>query len=904
MFQRLVYSKETTGAVITHAQLGRIEEPVLSSPYRTFLPNFVRTDDHGEWLDKQTAASNPFYLHHLSGGLVRLEGKHYAPIQATYLGGELFINDFGLLDIRLRGELRFDKENRPLYLLGRKVKPDHKFFALHQDFLLSKNAVGRNVYLVHLRSDSPFLMEYLDGRECNFDVKPIPVAGVFPEEWELTTDFTKAQQNYDLCIVPEAADGECFVKGEVLCFRRKVSFAKVPVYLPDGTLQGVIRDDEGNFVGEAWQWAMYTYYEAIPYPEYREPLRGQGKTEGYYFRSLSQRIEPAEIQDIEKPEVVEYARLKLVSGTGVPALHNEERVCRLCTYSPSRGVFYKIDEDGVRYPIMVTPDTSEGYGIPTATLHHAYDEITHECTDVVHHPSHLIQRQGAELMLTADNECWRACGKIEGTIPPDLGDPRILPKRIVFVERRSDVTGQMPNITSLMSGTYLNLAIGQILYYADYRSAIPSYPSTPDPEIMWNPGGLNRAGFDFLGFVTYPNAIEPLFMLSGDLSIGTLFPVWQRRVPTEFVSLTFCGCNFPGDNSWQVGNYSITIQVPKGVSLDTKHYNPIDIPHVNPENGLFFGGWSHTITGSTEITCNTDMILRPVTSEIPMELDDEEGHWVTFSDGDVNPVPLRVSDGTVLDLTKYIAYGEGKIFLGWSTELMGAILDKYEIYQGTTFYAQFQLDLRYSRFHTVTFTVAGNSGRQFFGQVPDPITVKYGSELDLVGYGDEMMLAYGLYFAGWSTDPNFQIPVPRIVVVTDIMLYAVWYTARLPYSQPSQHTIAFGNGSRLILNRSSVLRLIGFNPDGLGHMGYEFVGWNVFPSATESLFHLVVRENVFLFPVWRKRLKEAPPHCGCGHYIVDIPSIYAPTDVFACDPYDVECELSPYNPDNPYAVGS
>jgi hypothetical protein len=646
---------------------------------------------------------------------------------------------------------------------------------------------------------------------------------------------------------------------------------------------------------------MYTYYEAVPYAEYREPLRGQGKTEGYYFKSLPHCIDSAEVQDMEKSDVAEYVRLKLVPETGVPALHHEERVCRLCTYSPSRGVFYKTDEEGVRYPVMVTPDTSDGYGIPTATLHQAYDEITHECTDVVQHPARLIQRRGTELMLTADNDCWRACGKIEGTIPPDLGDPRNVPKKIVYVERRTDVTGQMPNITTLMSGTYLNLAIGQILRYADYRSAIPSYPHTPDPETMWNPGGLHRAGFDFLGFATYPDALEPLFMLSGDLSVGTLFPVWQQRVPTEFVSLTFCGCNFPGDNSWQVGNFSVTIQVPKGISLDTKDYNPIDIPQVNPETGLFFGGWSHSAHGTTKITCKNDMVLRPVMSETPLALDDEEGHWVTFSDGDVNPVPRRVPDGTMLDLTKYIAYCDGKIFLGWSTELMGKILDEYEVYHGVTFYAQFQLDLRYSRFHTVTFAVAGNGGRQFFGRVPDPITVKYGSELDLVGYGDDMMLAYGLYFAGWSTDPNFQVPVPRIVVVTDVMLYAVWYTAKLPSSKPGQHTIAFGSGMRLTLGHSSVLRLRGFNPDGLAHMNYEFLGWNTFPSATEPLFHLVVREETFLFPVWRKRSQEAPPNCGCGGYIVDIPSIYFLTDQY-CDPYDEECELSPYNPDNPYAV--
>ena len=389
-----------------------------------------------------------------------------------------------------------------------------------------------------------------------------------------------------------------------------------------------------------------------------------------------------------------------------------------------------MDEDGLRYPIMVTPDTSEGYGIPTATLHLAYDEVSHECTEVVEHKSHRIIRQGTELLLTAERECWRQCGKIEGTIPPDLGDPRKRPRRIIYIEPRQDVSGLMPNLSSLMSGTFFNLVTGEMTAYSDYRSALPQYPNTPDPAYIWNPGGLSRPDYDFMGFATYPDADEPLFMISGDQPIGSLFPVWQ---PSDTV-----------------------------------------------------------VTGGT--------------------------YHVQF------------------------AVGSGK--------------DK------------------------------------FYGTVPGSLTVKYGSELDLMGYGDEEMRAYGLHFSGWSTEPNFQTSIPRIVVTRDITLYAIWYSVKLPYDKPKTCSIAFGNGTVMHVNRSSVLRLRGFNPDTMQFGHYRVAGWSTVPNATESLFHLVVREDVVLHPVWKF---VALPGSG-------VPANYAPDD--PDNPYHSESESSPYSDSNPYGINA
>jgi len=149
------------------------------------------------------------------------------------------------------------------------------------------------------------------------------------------------------------------------------------------------------------------------------------------------------------------------------------------------------------------------------------------------------------------------------------------------------------------------------------------------------------------------------------------------------------------------------------------------------------------------------------------------------------------------------------------------------------------------RFHTVRFAISISQGA-FYGSVPDSITVKYGSEIDLMGYGDEEMFAYGLHFGGWSADPNFQTPIPRIVVLRDMTVYAVWYSAKLPYNKPKTYSVIFGNGTILKVNHSSVLRLVDFNPDNLTWPHYQLIGWNTDPNAAESLFHLTVWGNVFL----------------------------------------------------------
>jgi len=470
-------------------ELGRIEEPVVSSPYRMYEPKFARTDKRGAIMNRATSLRDPGYIHHLSAGTARMFDRTYAPIQATWYGGEPWVDGDGEMNYHRRGTLRYTPDGRPVYLRRRMVDagqsdPDEqdvgRYFAGHEDYFMVHVLSGitpTNAFLQRLATDSPFKMMYLLGQDgvadgpqifadANFDIKALPFMGFFPEEWELTTDHRRAQWNYDVVVSPGLADGEALVPGEVLCFERKKACVRVPLYNDDGTLATAINPDteEEEFI---FTDVCYMYYEAEPVPSYWEPLRGQGITESFFYETFPEYVEEVTVSQMGRINVYEYARLMLGVGaddvaTNLPGMHNEEVVCRLCEYSPSRGVFLKIDENGIRYPVMGTPDTSEGYGIPVATLHRGFNEVTSECEDVVEHARRRMLRIGHELMIVAERECWRACGKIDGTIPPVLGDPSRVDKRWVYVEFTTNVEGDFPNISSLSHGTCLNLTTGQV----------------------------------------------------------------------------------------------------------------------------------------------------------------------------------------------------------------------------------------------------------------------------------------------------------------------------------------------------------------------------------------------------------------------------------------------------------
>lgn len=459
MFQRWVYSKQSSFVQLC-AETGEVQEPIVGSPFDSIKPDFLGVDEYGALEESDARSQDAGFLYHLSAGTMRIFGKPYSPLRGTSLGGEPYIDDDGEPRIMPRGSLRTDRTGVPLYLQQRAIGYDEDKYAMHSDFYLKKDADGTNPYLMDLRTDSPYLPSYFDGRECGFDIKPIPRLFAFPEEWELTPDWRHAQLSYDLTVAPNAAAGEAFVKGEVFCFARRVSFVKQPkMDMESGLteLEAALRaradwealepEDRGpeppipdTSSMDPWvQNAGYTYWELIVPEKYYEGVRGQGDTDALYLRVTEDGIEFFGVEAaLNAVGVIEHARLKLAKGAGRPLLHSETTVCRKCEYAPSRGIFVKVDADGVFHPVMVTPDTSEGYGLPVARIHKSLNPETGQCTDVVEHFLYNLNRVGNELMLTAEHECWKLCEHITADRAPSLGDPRAVGTRIVFIVRDED----------------------------------------------------------------------------------------------------------------------------------------------------------------------------------------------------------------------------------------------------------------------------------------------------------------------------------------------------------------------------------------------------------------------------------------------------------------------------------
>ena len=169
--------------------------------------------------------------------------------------------------------------------------------------------------------------------------------------------------------------------------------------------------------------------------------------------------------------------------------------------------------------------------------------------------------------------------------------------------------------------------------------------------------------------------------------------------------------------------------------------------------------------------------------------------------------------------------------------------------------------------HTVRFTLSRRDRMRFGGSLPDTLRVAYGSELDLVNYGSDAMTMPGRTFAGWSVSPLHSEIVPRVCVVGDLTLYAVFYTVRLPMDKPPTHGVTFVSGvDRLTIpfNHSSVLRVSGYVPPGIvlqsTGKNWQFAGWVESPLEEDRLsynakpsqlpFQVKVSKNTTLYTAW------------------------------------------------------
>jgi len=174
-----------------------------------------------------------------------------------------------------------------------------------------------------------------------------------------------------------------------------------------------------------------------------------------------------------------------------------------------------------------------------------------------------------------------------------------------------------------------------------------------------------------------------------------------------------------------------------------------------------------------------------------------------------------------------------------------------------------------------------------------------------VGYGDEEMRAHGLSFAGWSTEATFQRVVPRVVLLHNITVFAVFYTARIPYAKPQPCSVTFTLGDEppvtLNVNASSVIRLQGFQPVhsvNRRRSNWQVVSWSdseqflVEASHKDYPFHRIVMQDTNLFPVWNRVLSSSIFHPDCE---------FNPFNNWE-NPWNPDSTLNPWNAANPFGV--
>jgi hypothetical protein len=298
-------------------------DPVVVAPAGFFLPKDIEANDNG-------------YLAFMSMGLVRVMGKEYTPLQATYNGGAEY------------GRPQADEFGQPLYLMRRELQTaanrcttrrgkdtsypfkwryaDGTYFSSgtkdYENYVYE--TAERRTYTSFLYEINPYSREQygaLHGDDADKDkvryadyleMKPyyygssiettegdgetgekIPAeTGVSPQWWKTTTDREQAQLNYDFAYCPNLEWAETLIPGDkVRCVERKVT-QKIPARDGYGNLKyEYVRDESGMILYDQYgrplvtrqefEFKTFRYYEITPPDSYRTAIDGQPAVELY-----------------------------------------------------------------------------------------------------------------------------------------------------------------------------------------------------------------------------------------------------------------------------------------------------------------------------------------------------------------------------------------------------------------------------------------------------------------------------------------------------------------------------------------------------------------------------------------------------------------------------------------------
>jgi len=200
------------GGTTTSGETGIIQEPCRRPLFRNVEPGGGSRINLGK-PKKLVPADNVFECL----GSIKLPGKTYSPIKATYYGDEKYKDKDGKDCTREPGELMKDKDGKQLYLKKRVPKTSSDMLVLRQG------------------DDTSLSIEwiYADGTKFNNDnilpSKPAPwQQGWGSSEhhggeplWETTTDPENAQLDYDYALCRNLDWAELLIEGDEVKFTEK-----------------------------------------------------------------------------------------------------------------------------------------------------------------------------------------------------------------------------------------------------------------------------------------------------------------------------------------------------------------------------------------------------------------------------------------------------------------------------------------------------------------------------------------------------------------------------------------------------------------------------------------------------------------------------------------------------------
>jgi len=238
----------------------------------------------------------------MSMGLVKVIGKQYTPLPATYIGGEMRMrfSEPGVpteLDMMMAGEQCLDGNGVPLYLLRRELKTADNSCTLRRGkdtgypykwqyidgsaFSSGVNDLNPNETYNHFLygttrafigvsaplADDDADFEFVKGAD-DFEMKPYYYRssaelsvdpemgispgsafkqGISPQWWQLTTNVQEAQLNYDFAYCFDLEWAESLVPGEkVRCVQRQVIYNVPAVDEYNQPVYEIIYDGFGN----------------------------------------------------------------------------------------------------------------------------------------------------------------------------------------------------------------------------------------------------------------------------------------------------------------------------------------------------------------------------------------------------------------------------------------------------------------------------------------------------------------------------------------------------------------------------------------------------------------------------------------------------------------------------------